>query len=409
MFIPIVAPAAAEWPRWAGPLNNWHVPAGVHVPSSLPAAPRVVWSVNAGYGSGSAVVSGGAVYYLDHRDGKEVAVCASLANGRETWSVPLDDALGDSGSPPGPRGTPTVDGDRVYVLSCHGEFRCLRTRNGEQVWRTNFVRDFGAMPVQESGDIPGAARHGNTASPLIDGNRMYVAVGGRPGASVVCFNKLTGSVIWKSQDDVPGHAGPVMAVIAKERQLVCFTADAVIGLNPSDGRLLWRAAVRTSLGRHITTPVVVDDTIVVGSYTAGLIGIRVSRSSAGLEATQAWRDASLGVNMSSPVAIGGHVYGLGPGGRLFCVEARTGKRAWVEEGFFSGMLDAGFASFMVAGQNLLILAERGQLMLAAVSPAGCKVLGRANVCGRTWCSPAYVAGKLIVRDDKQLRCVQIAP
>lgn len=399
----------ADWPRFRGPLGNGYVPKGVAVPKSLPAEPGVLWQREVGFGIGAPVVAGQTVYFLDNREGMEVAVAASLKDGRDIWAVPLDELLGDSGSPPGPRGTPTVDGDRVYVLSCHGEFRCLNARDGRQVWRTHFVKDFGAMPVQEIGDTPGAARHGNTATPLIEGNRMYVAVGGRQGAGVVCFNKLTGAVIWKSQDDIPGHAGPVSATICGVRQLVCYMAEAVIGLSPSDGKLLWRVAIKTLYGRHVTTPIVIGDTVVVGSYTYGLAGIRVTRGPNGLVAEEAWRDRSLPVDFSDMVAIGNHVCGLGPGGRLFFVEAATGKRTWVEERFFRGMLDTGFASFLVAGKNLLILAERGQLLLATPSMTGCKVVGRSTVCGRNWCNPAYVDGKLIVRDSKSLKCIRVVP
>jgi outer membrane protein assembly factor BamB len=115
------------------------------------------------------------------------------------------------------------------------------------------------------------------------------------------------------------------------------------------------------------------------------------------------------VDFSNPVSVGAHVYGLGPGSRLFCVEAATGKHAWVEESFFQGALDAGFASFTVIGPNVLVLAERGQLSLVAASAAGCKVLAHTTACGKNWCSPAYVSGRLYIRANKELRCVQIAP
>ena len=115
------------------------------------------------------------------------------------------------------------------------------------------------------------------------------------------------------------------------------------------------------------------------------------------------------VNFSSPVAIGGYVYGLGPGTRFFCVEAASGKRAWVEEDFFKNMLDQGYASFIVAGPNLLILTERGQLLLVSATPNGCKVLGKATVCGRNWCSPAYTRGLLIIRENSGLVCLRLIP
>lgn len=398
---------AADWPRWQGPSGTGRIPAGWRVPASLPAAPRVLWRVPIGLGQGSPVVAGGKVFYLDNQEGKEVAHAASAETGKEIWRVVLDDVFADSGSPPGPRSTPTVDGDRVYVLSCRGEFRCLRVADGRQVWRTSFMRDFGAPALLEAGDMPGTTRHGHTASPLIDGDRMFMPVGGLPGASMVCFDKRDGRVLWRSQDDVPGHTGPVMATLGGVRHLVCYTSAALIGLAPADGALLWRVPIKTLYGRHVTTPAVVGDTVVVGSYTAGLIGVRVTKSANGLSAVEAWNDRSLGIDFSSPAAVGAHVYCIGPGGRLFCVEARTGARAWVEVGFFSGMLEAGFASFLVAGPNLLILAEGGLLMLVPATPTGCKLLAKAQVCGPNWCSPAYSDGKLTLRDGKELICVDL--
>lgn len=407
VMIPVLAPASSDWPRWRGPTGDGHIPRTEAVLRTLPAEPRVVWKAPAGHGSGSAVVSRGCVYYLDNRDDKEVLCAVRSSDGKALWAVPIDEVYADSGSPPGPRGTPTVDGERVYVGSCRGEFRCLKVADGSEVWRTSFVRNFGAPPPVEVGDNPGAKRHGYTASPLIVGNRLYVTVGGTPDAAVVCFEKTTGEVLWRSQDDIAGHAGPVLAAIAGVRQLVCFMAEAVLGLSPEDGRLLWRLPVRSTLGRHVTTPVIVGDTVVIGSHTSGLIGIRVSRSAAGLEAKQAWRDASLGVDFSSPVARDGYVYCIGPGGRLFCVDARSGARAWVQDGFFRGMLDAGFASFLVAGANLLILAERGDLLLVRASNKECTILARTKVCGRTWCTPAYSGGRLFVRANTELVCVEV--
>lgn len=399
----------SDWPRWRGPDGTARIPAGEVIPRTLPSEPRVLWHVPIGPGHGSPVVSRGRVFYLDNQQGKEVAHAADAVTGQTIWSVTLDDVWGDSGSEPGPRGTPTVDEDRVYVQSCRGEFRCLRVADGSEVWRVSFVKDFGAEVLQESGEIPGSNRHGNTATPLVDGNRLYVVVGGHPDTCLVCFDKRTGRVLWKSQDDVPGHAGPVWATIVGVRQLVLFTASAVIGIEPGEGRLLWRVPIKTLLGRNVTTPVVVGDMVVVGSYTAGLIGVRVARTASGWTAEVAWKDARLGVNFASPVAVGGYVYCIGPGKRLFCVDARTGSGGWVNDDFFSGMIDAGFASFLVAGSNLLILAERGQLLLVPASPRECRVLARAIVCGKNWCTPAYVGGRLYLRDAKELRCVQIAP
>ena len=409
MLVLVASCLAADWPRWRGPDGTGHVPAGVTVPQTLPAEPKALWRERVGHGLASPVVSGGRLFHLDNQQGKEVVHAVDAASGKELWSAPLDDTFRDGHSPPGPRCTPLVDGERVYVQSCRGEFRCLRVADGKEIWRVNFVKDFGAVFIGERGSAAGADRHGNSGSAVIDGDRVIVAAGGRKGASVVCLDKRSGKVIWKSQNDVQGHGGAVVATILGVKQVVSFTAEAVIGLDVRDGKLLWRAPVKTRLGRHVITPVVVDDTVVVSSYLAGLIGVRIAKEGEAFRAERAWLSKALAVNFMNPVAVGSHVYGLGPGKSLFCVDVRTGKKAWVEKGFFSGMVGRGYASFVVMKDRILVLAERGQLLLVAADPKRCRVIGRTRVCGQNWCHPAYVDGKLFLRDERELRCVGLMP
>jgi outer membrane protein assembly factor BamB len=400
---------AADWPRWRGPDGTGRVPAGVPVPTTLPAEPKVVWSVKIGPGSASPVVCGGRVLYLDCQDGREVVHAADAATGREVWRADLDEAFKDNQSVAGPRCAPVADGPRVFVQSCRGEFQCLGAADGKLLWRVNFVKDFGAVFIGEKGQAVGAARHGYTGPAVVDGDRIIVGVGGTSGASVVAFDKAAGRVLWKSQNDVPGYSGPVVATMAGVRQVVEFTAEAAVGLAAADGTLLWRVPLKTSFGRHAATPVVVDDVVVVSSYQAGLVGIRVSKEGGAMKAEKAWAEKSLAINFSSPVAVGPYVYGIGPASDLFCADAQTGRAAWDEKGFFSGLVKRGYVSLLVMGDNIGILAEGGQFLLVAADPKQCRIVARTQVCGQNWCNPAYVDGKLFLRDLEELRCVMIVP
>jgi len=400
---------AAEWPRWRGPDGTGRVPAGVAVPKTLPAEPSVVWHVKIGEGVGSPVVSGGKVFYLDHQQGQEVVHAAEAASGKEVWRATLDEVFKDAQSVPGPRSTPVLDGDRVYVQSCRGEFQCLGAAGGKVIWRTHFVKDFGAVFIGEKGSAVGASRHGNDGPAVVDGDRIIVSVGGPSGASVVCFNKQSGQVIWKSQNDVPGYGGQVIATIAGARQVISFTSEAVIGLDAADGKLLWREPVKTSLGRHVTTPVVVDERVMVASFQAGLVGIKVSKDGGALKAERAWTAKGLAINFSTPVAVGNYLYGIGPSAKLFCADVETGKEAWAKEGFFSDMAKTGYATFVVMGDNILTLTDGGWLALFAADPKECRLIGKVKVCGQNWCNPAYADGKLYLRDAQELRCLQLLP
>ena len=400
---------AADWPQWRGPQQDGHVPSGAKVPSTLPATPEVVWRVKVGGALASPVVSGGKLFHLDNQQGQETVHALDATTGKELWSLPFDAAFKDGQHAGGPRCAPLVEGDRVYVQSCRGEFHCLSVADGKVVWHVNFVKDFGALFIGEKGSAIGASRHGNTGPAVIDGDRIIAGVGGANGASVVCFDKLTGRVIWKSQDDMPAYTGPVVSTIAGVKQILCFMAEALISLDVRDGALLWRVPIKTSFGRHVTTPVIVDDMVVVSSHQAGLIGIRVSKDGAGLKAERAWTVKDSAMNFACPVAVGHHLYGVGPAKNLVCVDVKTGRQAWSREGFFKSAPGNAYASFLVLGDNVLVLTDGGELLLVAADPKEFRELGRTQVCGQNWCSPAYADGKLFLRDGQELRCVQLLP
>jgi len=331
---------------------------------------------------------------------------------KELWRATVDDTFQDEQGPPGPRCTPVVDGDRVYAQSGKGELQCLTVAEGRRLWRVNFTNDFGAAFLGEDSKIPGAAEHGYTAAPLIAGERLIAYVGGTNGAGIVCFAKRTGQILWKSQDDLAAYAAPMLATLSGVTQVVCFTVEGLLGLSLDNGKPLWRVPLKTNYGRNCTTPVIVDDWVVAGSYRAGLIGVKVSGDAAGLKAERRWENKSAAMNFSSPVAVGRHLYGLGPAKNVICLELETGRIVWSKEGYITSSADVAYASFLVFGKNILVCTDGGELVLLATDPAQCRELGRTQVCGRNWCSPAYSSGRIYVRDGLRttgnLVCVDLA-
>ena len=364
-----------------------------------------------GEGLASPVVAAGKVFYFDNTDGKETIHAIDATTNKEFWRKEVDDPFKDMQGPSGPRCTPVVDNDRVYALSCKGELQCLNVADGKLIWRVNFTNDFGAVFIGEKGNAPGATRHGNNGSPLIDGNFLYACVGGTNGAGVVCFDKRNGRVIWKSQNDEAAYAAPIIAVLAGVRQLICFTCDGLIGLDPRDGKLLWRVPVKTAYARHVTTPIIYNDFVVVSSHQVGLIGVKVSRDGTGLKAEQVWLSKEATMNFASPVAVGKYLFGLGPAKNIVCVNIETGNQLWSKDGIITTSADKAHAAFLVMGKNILTLTDSGQLILFAIDPAECREISRAQVCAMNWCNPAYVDGKLYLRDGVkstgELLCVDL--
>ena len=394
---------AEDWPQWFGPERNGHSAAGAAVPKALPTAIQPTWHIPVGFGLASPIVSNGKVIYLDNQNSKETVHLIDAATGKEVWNAILDEAFKDGQSLPGPRCTPATDGTLIFVQSCKGELKCLNFADGKEVWHTNFTTNFGAVFIGEKGTAVGAARHGNTGSPVIDGDRLYIQPGGKD-SSVACLEKKTGKVLWKSESDVPGYAPIVLATIAGTKQAISFTADGVIGLDADSGKLLWRVPIKTQFGRHVTTPLVVDDVVIVSSHTSGLIGTKITKDGVAFKAEPAWPPKmESAINFSSPVAVGSNIFSLGKMKNVFCTDAKTGTQAWSKDGF------GAFASFIVLDQNILVLSDKGELVLFAADAKAFKELGRVQACATNWCHPAYANGKLFLRDAKELWCIPLVP
>ncbi len=399
-----VAAAAGDWPQWRGPERTGHA-ADAAAPAALPKELAPVWKTAAGGGFSGPVVAGRTLIYLDENGSREIAHALDAATGRELWQFDYADMFKDEWGA-GPRATPIVDGDRVYVQSCSGEFRCLSLKEGKVLWGASYEKDFGVKFLGSKANEGTATRRGNNGSGVIDGSRIILPVGGTKGASLVCCDKLTGKVLWRAGDDEAAYSSFMVATLAGVRQVVAFTADALLGADMATGKILWRVPLKTNAKRHAASPVILGDRVVVNSHSIGLVCFEISKAADGLKATQAWANTDLLINLATPVAVGGFLYTQGAHGDFVCVDARTGVVNWTQAGFGGGKKD--YASTIAAGDKLLVLSESGQLVLLAANPEKYTELGRLQVCGNTWSFPAYAGGKLFVRDGRQLLCLDLA-
>lgn len=408
LLLPLVATSlhAADWPQWRGPARTGEVPASEKIPATLPAEPKVRWRVPVGDGFASPVVSGGRVFHLDNQDGNETAYALDAATGKELWRATIFSSHQD-GFGIGPRCTPVADGNRLFVQSAKGEFQCLDAATGKVVWRKNFVDDFGAVYIGEKGTAAGASRHGASGAPIIDGENIIVQVGSPNGASIVAFKKATGDVVWKAENDQTAYAAPIIATVAGVRQFISFTAEALIALDPATGKLLWRVPAVTRLGRNVTTPNVWKDLVVVASHQLGLVATRVAKDGAGLAASEAWVNKKMLINFSSPVVVGDHLYSLGSAKNLVCIDLATGELAWEKAGFTQTDAGRAEAAFLVMGKNILVLNDAGELVLFAADPKEYREISRTQASGKTWCNPAYADGRLYLRDNRELLCLEL--
>jgi len=388
----------ADWPQWRGPDRTGRT---THpLPGSLPASVTPLWRLPLGHGYAGPVLGSGTLVVLDDSGGQETAHALDPRTGARRWSAALGDTYVDEFEP-GPRCTPVIFEDRLYAQTARGEFRCLRLADGQTLWRTNF-KDLGMVwnPERNTG-IGAANRRGNTGSPLVTRDRVLVQVGSPNGASIVAFEPRTGRVLWKSQDDLTAYTSPVLAEIAGRPQFITATCNGLLALAPEDGRFLWRVPFRTLANRNVLTPIVLGDTVYFASHSTGLRAVRIRRDGDGFKAAETWLNPKLRLNLSTPVALDGYLYGLGASKDFVCVDTRDGSVAWSQAGF------GDVAATLVSGSRLLVLTDLGELLLLAASPSRYEELGRVQVTGKTYVHPAYSDGVVYVRDPRELQAIRI--
>jgi outer membrane protein assembly factor BamB len=392
---------AKDWPQWLGPNRDG---SSSEIVSPWKDVPQVLWRHPVGEGNSSPVVANGRVFiHAKVKDKNEEEVVAwDATTGKLLWQTTHPRAALKSLYGNGPRATPAVSGNRIYTFGITGVLRCLETDTGKQIWEADMLKEFGANNLF----------FGMSCSPLVEGNKVLVNVGGT-GASVVAFDPDTGKVAWKSLDDRASYSSPIVFGEGTERQVIFLTRQGLVSLNPTDGSLFWRFPLVDQLLESSTTPVHVGDLLVASSITYGSIGLHLGTKEGKPSATQLWKNDALTCYFATPVAVGQDYLYLVTGSKpsalaaqatLHCIEAKTGKELWHKPkvGKYHATL------LRTGNQKLLMLEEAGNLVLFDPDPKEYRELARSKICGETWAHPAMAHGRLYVRDDKELICLRLA-
>lgn len=381
---------AADWPQFRGP-NRDGVSRETGLLKSWPAAgPKLLWKAPVGDGYSHMAVAKGRLFLLFGEGSNDVAAAYDAASGKPLWKVTLGGKfLNDQGN--GPRSTPTVDGDLLYALTATGRLAALNVADGKKVWEHDLRAKFGAEPPQ----------WGISTSPLVEGNLLLVDVGGSDGKSLMAFDKKTGKTVWASQNEAAGYSAPIAITVGGVRQVVFFTGRAVLAVSPKDGKLLWRVPWRTDWDVNAATPIFLppDKLYISSGYGTGatLFQVKVEDGKVGVD--EVWQNRRMKNQFSSSVLYNGHIYGFDDS-VLKCISAATGEEKWKESGL-------GHGSLILADGQLVVLSERGKLVLAEATPAGYREKGSRQVLtGRCWTAPTIADGRLYLRNQEELLALQ---
>jgi outer membrane protein assembly factor BamB len=333
-------------------------------------------------------VAGNRVFVQGMKNGQSVVTSLDRASGKVVWSIALGSAReNDRGS--GPRSTPTVDSDRVFVLTENGDLACLLVANGKIVWRRNILKEFGGRNINWL----------LSESPLIDGARVIVSPGGR-NAGMAALDKMTGATVWVSKElsDEAGYASPVIADVQGVRTIMTLTGNAGIGVRASDGKLMWRYSNVSNGTANITTPIYANGKVFFSSaYGTGGALLALQAKGQDVSAQEIYFTRNMQNHHGGVVLVDGYLYGFN-NSILTCMEFETGKVLWRDR-------SVGKGSVSYADGHLYVLSEDNVVGLVEASPKGYREKGRFTIPDQgwpSWAHPVVSGGRLYVRNQNML-------
>jgi outer membrane protein assembly factor BamB len=417
-FAPIFA---EDWPEWRGKGRN-----GIWTESGiLDKFPEkgltAVWRTPTHGGFAGPAVAAGRVFVTDFKrssgkKGMERALCLDEKSGKILWTREWDADYQGISYDTGPRATPTVDGDRVYIVGGSGTLLCLNARTGDVIWRKDYVKDYRMqMPTW-----------GIASAPLVDGDRLIAIVGGQPDAKVIAFDKMTGKEIWRAlpSDSEQGYSQPVIVAARGTRQLIIWDPTAVVALDPATGKTYWQHPFRINLGLTLATPVFDGARLLVSSFYNGSMLLDLAKENASV----IWKGKSnseintdgLHAVVNTPVIDGDYIYGICSYGQFRCLNLKTGERIW--ETMEVTKEKARWASGFIVrhGDRYFINNDRGELIIAKLSAQGYQEISRTQLIKPTsspgnrrelgavnWSHPAYANRHIVARNDEEIISVSL--
>ncbi|QDT66954.1 PQQ-binding-like beta-propeller repeat protein [Calycomorphotria hydatis] len=444
-----------DWPIFLGPDGTGVSMEQGEIPVFDRQGPPVLWEVGLGTGYSAPSILGNRVVIHHRVADRELIDCLHAKTGERLWrTASATDYSDPYGYNNGPRCTPLVTDDYCYTYGVGGRLTCLDTYSGEVQWFHEVAKEY---------DLP-RWFFGVGCTPVLYGDLLIVLVGGQPDDGVVAFNHKTGEKVWSAvgkktwdgfmtswgeryqwtgDEMLVSYSSPVVKQIHGKDHLLCLMRQGLVSLNPSNGkehfRSWFRAKVHESV--NVSRPVVVDDRILLtAAYRVGAACLKVAENGQSYE--ELWRDPrSMASHMTTPIIVDGYAYGSSGrhenGATVVCTDMKTGAEQWsiIGNEEINGKLIADPASrrvmwadtkepapwpyfgrasliYIKPEQKWVVLGERGTLALAELSPEGYTELARTSydsISAPSWTAPVYSRGRLYLRDEDTLLCLDLRP
>ena len=390
---------AADWPQFLGPNRN-----GISQETGLliewtDESVAEVWRAEGGEGMSGLAIRDGTLVTMMQNDGRQRIVAYNAKTGERLWQNAIapyyKNTMGH-----GPRATPTIVGDRVFVFTGEGILAAVDFATGKTVWKLDVFADASGKP----------AEYGTACSPLVIGELVVVTVGS-PNKTIVAYDITTGKKKWGTGSDPAGYSSPSLLNVGGQEQLVTLTGDSVLGLHPQTGASLWRYPFVTAYRCNTATPLAVDGKVFISAgENHGSVLLSLHAEDGVFDISEAWQSQGTRSVMrnewQTSILLDGYLYGfdnVGSAGQvthLACIDASTGKRVWQVPRFGKG-------NMISADGKLFMSTMKGEVVIARASPEGYQELGRKVVIETTRQAPALANGLLYLRDGKEIVCLDV--
>lgn len=399
---------SADWPQYRGANHDGSSSESIRTDWSV-TPPKVLWKRSVDPAWSSISTSGARLYtqvqrFVGNRD-TELCVALDANTGKELWATPLDDADypdGGTGANDGPRSTPSVDGDHVYVFTSYLKLYCLQASTGKVVWMRDFPGEFAGTTV---------INWQNAASPLIVGDLIYLNSNVQ-NKRLMALRKTDGTTVWATQDDRMTHSTPVYATLGDRQQILFLTARGLVGVTPESGAILWRYTFTPSGTSTAATPIAAGEYVYAScAYALGAWSARVTGSAAGMTVTQTdfKRGSAYQNHWSTPVVHEGFLYGIVENGQrsLACFSLAGRTNRWIATSV--GGQNPGYGSLIKVGGKLLVLTESGRLVLLEPDPTKYSEIARFDaLTGTSWNHPIVSNGRIYARSATQMVALDVS-
>lgn len=379
---------AQDWPQWRGP--NRDGAGSFDTPASWPENLEQHWQMDVGFGYATPLLVSDRVYMFTRQDEEEVMTSVDADSGEVIWRTgypaPFEMFGPTARHGPGPKSTPTYADGRLFAFGMTSIVTAFDAETGEQLWQKPATA---AQPMYHT-----------AMSPVVDGDRVIVHVGGAGDAALTAFDVATGEVDWAWTGDSPAYGSPIVVDLAGERQVVTFTHANLVGVAVDSGELLWSRPFVTPSNTTAQTPILYDGMLIQAGREAGFTAFRVVRQGDRFVTEDVWHTDQVSVHMTNPVVVDGVLYGLSHlnSGQYFALALDDGEVVWTSDG-----RQAENAAISRAGDTVFVLEDDAEMLILEAGSPEFDPLRRYEVAmSETWAQPAISGNRVFVKDVSTL-------